>query len=190
MSTDRTIPLVNATEAELKQFACVNLGLDIHHSAKRPSILAKVKAAGYDKEHIALTAVGGPAAAGVASPTAEEGKNEGQLAGEALLDRSVKRSDKEIARLQKLRDSELITVFIMIEDTTAGDQPVWACVNGRGQFIERGKNQVIRYPYLHALENAIKRLYDQDENNNMIPRNVLSYPVKVVSRRMPEQEAA
>ncbi len=187
MSTDRTIPLDQATENELRQFACVNLGLEVPSNAKRATILAKIKGT-YTRDEITLTDIGGPADA--LKPLAGSEKTEGQLAGEALLDRKVVRNKKEIAKLQALRDSEIITVFIDIQDSADGTQPVWVSVNERGQFIERGKDSEIRLPYLHALHNAIRRLYDQDEDNNMIPRDVLSYPVRVVSRRMPEKEAA
>lgn len=110
-----------------------------------------------------------------AAPATEQAAGDEDLTDEERLERARAR-----------RDSEIYEVIIERSDEPDGDQPVWLAVNGRGQFVERGKPQRIRRPYFEVLVHAVKRVWDQDEEGNMIPREVPAYPYRLLSQFMPE----
>jgi hypothetical protein len=82
---------------------------------------------------------------------------------------------------------EMVEIFIDKTDDPEGSQPVWVSVNGRGQWIERGKQSKIKRKYAHVLENAERIVYDQGPSENgvpgpLIPRSVKAYPWRYVTR--------
>lgn len=171
--TVKTIKVAEATEAELRQFAVETLGLPaIHHAAKPESIRAKI-AAVYDKDEFTMTVKDVPA-----TPAAN-----------VILPANL--TLEEIARLpQEQRDQYFVTVTIPKGDTPDKQQPVPISVNGRSMWIERGKQQPIRWPYFHILQNATQIVYHQDAAGNLIPENVPSYPHQIHGWGIPEKKAA
>jgi hypothetical protein len=172
----KIIKVAEATEAELRQFANDTLGLSVATNAKADSIRAKIAAA-YDKAEFAIEVkesapvpiAGAPA---TAAPLTLE----------------------DIAKLPPAeRDQYFVTVLIIKGETPDKQQPVTVSVNGRAMWIERGKPSPIRWPYFHALQNAIQINYHQeakDPQGNLIGEEVPSYPYQVLGFGLPKQQAA
>lgn len=68
------------------------------------------------------------------------------------------------------------------QDKPGGSEPVFVSVNGRGMYIPRDRECTVPYEYYDALRNAVKHVYDTDENGGLItpPREVMEYPVILI----------
>jgi hypothetical protein len=150
-----TIPLADATDAQLRQFATEHLGLDVHHLERGAPLRAKIQAA-WDKPDItvreeAATPAGQRPTASAADPTAPAA------------------------------EEPMVTIMIPQQEGADGSQPVWVSVNGRGLFIERGKPQTVKKRYVDALRNAVRTEYSQaDAQAPIVARDVPSYPFSVI----------
>lgn len=54
--------------------------------------------------------------------------------------------------------AERIRIFINEQDGPGGSDPVFLAVNGRGILVPRGKEAVVRKPYVEVLQHAVKRI--------------------------------
>lgn len=157
----KTIPIAEATEAELRQFARDTLKLPISEKAKTETVRQKVAA--YHE---------GPITVRIDEETAAAPSTPQVL-------------DTAPANPADPWD-EPVTIVIQKGEEPANQQPVWVSVNGRGMFIKRGVPSTIKRKYVHVLENAVQIVYHQDDDGNMIPENVPSYPFSV----LPTERAA
>ena len=150
--TEITIPLADATAAQLRDFATTVLGLDIAPTSPAAAIRSKIEVAGYDKDTIQVSN------AVQVSATPAKAAN----------------ADAD--------DDEYVTILIEKQEDKAGDQPVWVSVNGRGLWIERGKPQRIKKFYEHALGNAKSTVFDQhDGHAELVARDVQRIPYRIVA---------
>lgn len=151
----KTIPIADATEAELRQFARDTLKLPISEKAKAETVRQKVAA--YHEGPITI-----------------------HVDDEVAIQPSApKILDTAPANPADPWD-ESVTILIQKGETPESQQPVWVSVNGRGLFIKRGVPSTIKRKYVHVIENAIQTIYHNDEDGNMIPENVPSYPFAVL----------
>lgn len=83
-------------------------------------------------------------------------------------------SSGEVRRMAK--------VFIPEQEKPGGSEPVWSSVNGKALFTPRNRECEIPYEHYLALMNAVRHVYDTDENGGLIdpPRNVPEYPVSLL----------
>lgn len=157
-----TVALKDASEDQLRAFATKNLGLQIHRMEKAKSILAKIQAA-WDKPEITLTV--------------DEAE-------------AVERAPERAPADSKLGEEPWVEVNINITAEPGGKDAVWLSVNGRGQWIERGKSQAIRYRYFEVLRHGVRTDVDQVQDGihlQNVETNAVAYPHNVL--KMPSQEA-
>lgn len=77
-------------------------------------------------------------------------------------------------------DHKFVSIIIAKGEAKEDQSPVWVSVNGRGLWIERGKPQRIRMPYLRALQLAVRTVYHYDDSGQLVPEDVPSYPFQVL----------
>ena len=154
--TDRiSIAVGDATAAQLNEFVSVVLGLETQRNETAASLKAKMASSGYDKDTVSVLPLINVTVAKVSAHT-KEGE---EVAGE-----------------------EYVTIIIAKSEEKTGDQPVWASVNGRGLWIERGKPQRIRKCYAEVLDNATLTVYDQaDGHAPLTERQVQRIPYRVIN---------
>jgi hypothetical protein len=145
----KRISLIEATAEQLRDFATLNLGIEVPGKANKNAILGLISSA-YDKDFIEVAETDAPHdVERVAAPSRE-------------------------ATPDKRR------ILIQRSEEPGGGDPVFVGVNGKGMLIERGKPQLVPLPYIEALDHAIKYVYSQDEDLDMIRREVPSYPFSYV----------
>lgn len=128
--------IADATATELAEFAKVHLGIDgIRHTMGKDRILAELAKVGFSADEITVEAPQAPA-------------------------QSAPRGMK----VEDLGSKEMIRIYINEAEGGGGSEPVWVAVNGRGQWIPRGKEVVVRKPYVEALKHAVKRVPIKGEN--------------------------
>jgi len=171
----KQIPLVDATEDQLRKFAIEVLGLDIHHMAKSESITAKINQV-WDKDTIAVEEENQTitAAPGTAPPNPN-------------LDDKVSISEKPTAGI--LISSSKLDPKVHLElnrsDDKGGDRAVPLNVNGKTMLIPRGEACNVPYRYYLVLVNAVRTVYEQMDDGELAPREVPAYPFRVIT--MPDQ---
>lgn len=82
---------------------------------------------------------------------------------------------------ETLSMEDKVTIFVERSDKEDGDRDIFASVNGRAILIPRGKPVEIARKYLHVLENAIQTVFSKAADGTLIPRDVPTYPFRVVS---------
>lgn len=65
-------------------------------------------------------------------------------------------------------NAQKVRIRIHNSSGPGGTEPVWAAVNGRGMWIPRNKDVEIPAPYVEVLQHAEERIFDTDENNQII----------------------
>jgi hypothetical protein len=157
--SQKRIPIAEASEAELRQFAETVLGMSIHPGAKIETVRAKVQAA-WDKAEIVLPGDEVPKAAppGVAP--------------------------RPVTDSQQPPEQGKVRIIIQRTEDAGGDQPVPVGVNGRVMLIPRGKEVDIPIPYFKVLQKAITHRFEDlgdGKGINPIPREVPLYPYQRVA---------
>ncbi len=190
MTKHVTKPLADATLDELKTFATVVLGLELPTKGRNTpnKLMALIKQA-YDGTILTIPAV-------VPSKTTATVLEE-TTTGAVDVKTSVatgKRPAPEFGK-EGYQDMEsnpddpnhpsnkMVEIFIDTREEPGGDSPVWISCNGQGIWIPRGQNAMIRYKFVHILENAVQTVYEQtEENGPMVPREVPAYPWRLVTQ--------
>ena len=155
------VALKDATRKQLRKFAIETLGLPLANLDKERVIIAKMRQAGYEKDYIEVADAG--AEPDPAAPKASA-------------------TPRQIVTTEE-RDNEWFEIEIPISDAPGGGEPVYVNVNGIGQRIHRGCTQWVRYPYIHALANAVQTLYRQEQPEEpMEAYEAKAYPFTVMRR--------
>lgn len=152
---DQRIPLSAATEEQLRHFATVIMGLDVHHFAKAPGIIAKLQEAGITSLPADTTA------AASAPPSARR-------SGEAFNTRINPKTNKPETK-----------IMIHTDPRPGGQEPVKVGVNGVWMLIPRGEAVWVPDEYVHVLQNAKEVAFDEytkGDGGLQGKREVLSYP--------------
>lgn len=167
----RKLPIDEANEGQLRQFATMVLGISINASAGIDTIRARVAEA-WQKDWIAVDDEAAPDGAVVHGHSPNPVTDEQHKPG---LDKEGKR---------------LVRIHINVTEETGGDRAIQVGVNGKIMLIPRGKNVDIPEPYYHVLTHAISYKYDalKDGGINPTPRKVPLYPHQVLYRDVPEGE--
>lgn len=171
--TDATVKvaLKDATRKQLREFATERFGIPLANFDHSKVIIAKLQQAGWDKDYIevrddsaALRAPGAPSEAPAPAKPVD-------------ID---------------ARDNEWFEIVIPVSDAPGGGEPVFVSVNGVGQYIERGKSQWVRRPYIEALEHAKQTLYRQEPDMKTPPEpyEALTYPFQIVKRGLSYDQVA
>lgn len=173
MTETNHIPLVEATEDQLRTFATTILGLDIHHAAKTESITAKIKQA-WTKDTIPVPNPVETSEAPAGTPP--QNPNPAPVMTEA---------PKPAPRTNSSKGDPLVRMYMERSDKEGGDRPVPVSVNGSTMLIPRGEECDVPYRYYLVLINAVRTVFEPDDDGELQPRDVLAYPFRVV--KMPEQ---
>jgi hypothetical protein len=148
----KTVKISEATLADLAEFGTNVCGLDVKPKTPIHILRAKVQTAwGKDEFEVDVADEAGPLA--IAETVAEANGPAAAAPHEETADERQKRREAE--------DQQYVTVLIAANESPGGNDPVWLSVNGRGQWVERGKEQKIRMPYLRVLESSVQYLYEQ-----------------------------
>lgn len=173
----RTIAIAEATEEQLRQFCQDSLGLSVHPSAKRETIISRIRGAQHQGDSIEILVDDIEPATGAAPP-------QGEVKPDVTLE-APEVAAEEQTELQRLGAPEKVMVNISMTDEPGGKDPVPVGVNGRVMLIPRNKNVEIPFPYFEALNKAVTYVYDPGPDGlglEPIPRKVKVYPVSLVSQ--------
>ena len=153
----KTIPIGEATEAELRSFASDTLGIEIHPNAKMETVLAKVGTA-WDKPDIQVPDN---------DPAQTQSGDQPQPVTEA----------------QKAPNAGMVRLIIGVTEDAGGSDPIQLGVNGKIMLVPRGEEVEIPDRYFEVLEHAVMDKYDAlpDGGMNPIPRKVRLYPFQRVA---------
>jgi hypothetical protein len=165
MTEVTTVPLADATLAQLRAFALTHLQLDVPKTANRDMLIGKISQA-WDKPEIPVAA------------ETLEAKPEGKAPRPA----NKKQADPTDTDSKK---DPMIRIYINISETKGGSDPIPVGVNGRVMLVPRGKEIDVPSRYVHALKNAKTLVYGNDEKGRFdpTPREVPAYPFQVISQR-------
>ncbi len=171
----RKLPITEADEGQLRQFATMVLGISIKASAGIDTIRARVAEA-WQKDWIAVDDEAAPDGAAVNSQHPHPVTDEQHKPG-------FDPTDKE-------NQTRLVRIHINVTEDVGGDRPVQVGVNGKIMLIPRGKDVDIPERFYHVLTHAISYKYDPlpDGGINPKPRKVPLYPHQVLYREAPEGE--
>lgn len=158
MST-KSIPIADATEAQLRTFAETYLGISIAYNAKLETIRAKVSEA-WSKPEIMVQ---------------DESAVENQTMAGA--------PPRPVTKDQQPPSKDKVRLIIQRTDDAGGDEPVPVGVNGRVMLIPRGEEVDVPVSYFEVLKNAITHRYEslKDGGINPIPRKVPLYPYQIIA---------
>lgn len=130
----KKISLSEATAAQLRDFAVVQLGLEIAATSNGTTIISKMRAAGFEADEIDVS--------------------ESSAVSEATKSHS---SDGALKK-----GYGMVTIYSSDDDE--GDQPVFLSVNGAGIRVPRGKSVPLHRKFIEALLNAKKDRRDDKGN--------------------------
>ncbi len=156
----RKVPIVDATDDELRQFARDNLGLDIHHNLGHENLVSQVGQA-WDKPDILLPDIETSIDAETQPGSAPSPTHAGQDGPKPGFTR----------------------IYIAITEDAGGKDHVPVGVNGKAMLLPRGKNIDVPHRYIEALSRTVKHVYDalEDGGINPEPRLVARYPYSVLA---------
>lgn len=164
--TNKRVPLTEATEAQLREFATNTLGLDVKQGSSLTQLQAAISKA-WSEPTIIVSEAQQPAPA--ASPKNPAVKTDPPGAhNNALVPKDSHRDPR-------------VVLIVSRQEGPGGDRSVEVSVNGTLILIPRGEQVSVAYRYYEALKNAVQTVYDQDRDNEIISRDVHAYPFQVVS---------
>lgn len=183
MSDPLKKPISEATDAELRAFARKEHNLDIHHLAKRETILNKI-ALIWANDWIMVWPQDGEGADPVEPVETDLAVKDSvtpvprgtDIRAEDLPPGPLRAEDLSPEDREKL----YVTVNIARTEDPGGNDPVPLSVNGRAMYVPRDQDCEIRYPYYEVLKGAVTTKYDQKEDGEMVPRHVPLYPFSLV----------
>lgn len=145
--------LTEATAAELRDYASINLGLDIPMKANAPTIISRMRAAGFDADEIETDE---PDVVEVVSGPKVAADDSGDF-------------------------SKMIEIMIPASNDQSGDQYEFVSVGSRDIRIKRGVRVKVPAPFVEVLRNAERFIYDRDQNNMIVgePRTVPAIPFQI-----------
>lgn len=148
----RHVPLAEAENDQLKDFAATILGLEFDGRTGSQAMRAKIREAGWTKDTIPVLAQSAPR-----QDTKPSGAKQ-----------AFEKNGRPFYR-----------IMIPNEEKPGGEEPVMVSVNGRAMYIPRGEPQEVPAEYVEVLENAQSLVYEQytgGKGGLGKPRIVQSYP--------------
>lgn len=175
----KTVPVADATPAQLREFGNSTLGLSLAPTSTRALILAKFAEVGFDKPEIEVEDTAAVLSAKVAVANAA---SEAAAKIAAAVD---PKAAEEAARAA--RDVQTYEIMIDVVDEPGGNRPVPVGPNGNMMLIPRGRPVTVRHPYVEVLMNAKRNVGEQqyDESTGrptqIIYREVSAYPWRILT---------
>lgn len=157
----KKIPIREATEKELREFATGTLGISIKATAKLETVRARINAA-WDKDEITVAD---------AEPEKES------------EDRAIPQAPTPITEAQKPPAEDMVRLIIHVTEEAGGSDPIQLGVNGKIMLVPRGKEVEIPKRFYEVLCHAITHKYESMPDGGMdpIPREVSLYPFQRVA---------
>ena len=154
----KTIPIGEATEAQLRLFALNSLGITIKETAKIETVRARVQAA-WDKPEI---------------PVTESEPESVQPGSEA--------TPQPVTEAQQAPTDGMVRLIIGVTEEAGGSDPVQVACNGKVMLVTRGVEVEIPEHFFESLAHAVMDKYDtmEDGGMNPVPRKVQLYPFQVL----------
>lgn len=182
--TTKRVALAEATLEQLLTFATINLALDVpEKTAKSKGALLALVQSAFHGDTINLIEAPAPADKVLGGRPARTRIRPGT---EHLPPEPEDPSDvKEGAAYQVTE----VCIQIEVQEKPGGKEAVYAAVNGRGIWIERGKPQWVRKEYVEVLEHAVRWEYPENlqlDSQNLggldeaTRREVKAYPFQFV----------
>lgn len=172
------VKIADASVDQVRRFARVDLGLEIHENANKQGIVGKMREAGYSLDFVFIDAQ--------AEPPTPSGANLRPGGPRQIRPRIRVENGEEVRVLDpetKEPQSE-VCLQVHTQDKPGGEEPVFISVNGRGMWVPRGETVWIPTSYAHVLENAKEEVYEpyNGEGNGGLrpPREVQSYPFSYI----------
>lgn len=152
MNKTKSLPIGEASQAQLRAFAEAYLGMSFPPNAKTETVRSKIRAAWTKGEILVEVPEEAAEPAPGAPPPAPPG--------------------------HRAPDPHKVRIILQRTDEPGGDEPVPVGVNGRVMLIPRGEEVEIPMAYYEALKNAITYRYEslRDGGLNPVPRKVPMYP--------------
>lgn len=168
--SEEMIPLAEASADELRAYARINMGLEVHHNAGREKILAQMQTAGFEGE--AIPRMGAAPAAAPTPPGAPAEAVQVTANGRTM-------TAAEVATL--MRTGPRVEIMIPQNEGVDGRTRVQVQVNGYAISIQRGVKVAIPQAHFEALQNATQEVWDVDEDGRMAaePRSIPRYSTQV-----------
>ncbi len=161
--TTKRISIKEATLDELRQFATINLGMDVPEKVNVAKLLADIQAI-YQGDTIALVATA-PGAGRVLDTRPRRTRiREGT---EHFPPPPERPEDFDIHAQYQVTE---VCIQVEPSERPGGKDPVEVAVNGAKMFIERGKPQWVREHYIEVLDHAIE--WEYPENKNLGPNDL------------------
>lgn len=155
----KTIPIGEATEAQLRAFATSTLGFTIKESAKFETVRARVEAA-WNKPNIEV----------------QESEPDDAMIAAAAAPQAVTADQQTPAK-------GMVRLILGITEEAGGNSPVEVGVNGKIMLIPRGEEVEIPEAYFQVLQHAVQDKFDMLPDGGMAPkpRKVPLYPFQVIN---------
>ena len=189
--TYKHIAMKDASDEQLRDYAKNVLQLDIHHAAKRATIIGSIYAA-QEGDQIQVPADDAPQALQqpaqpVPEPVAPQGSsfaNETRpVSAEVAPTSKSNRLDTDSSK------DRMICVIVQKQQGKGGDRPAFVSVNGMGILIPRGKPCVIPERYIGAMNDAVQTVVEQDpETGELNEYDSPSITYQVLATTPPEAE--
>jgi hypothetical protein len=158
---DQTVPLKQATIAQLTAFATEVLNISLEPGLKQPQIVARIKAVAPEISDITLPGQPG-------SPDHD----------------ATPDAPKAPAAVGSRPRPGRTRILIQAREDMGGDRPLFVSVNGSGMLIPRGEAVDVPDPYAEVLKNAVEVHYEQktgDEGEIIyVPRHVPRFPMSIM----------
>ena len=160
----KKIPIREATEKELREFASGTLGMTIKSTAKLETVRARIQAA-WDKDEITV-------------PDHEVPETE-----QEAKDRSVPQAPTPITEAQKPPAEGMVRLIVHVSEEAGGSAAIQLGVNGKIMLVPRGEEVEIPQRFYEVLCHAITHKYESMPDGGMdpIPREVSLYPFQRVA---------
>lgn len=160
----KNIPLADATPAQMRAFASSYLGVEFSDKDRPEKMRAKIAQAWGQNE--------------IMVEVADEAEGDDSPAPAAV------KPPIQATPVQPMRDGggkgePKVKLLIHEQEGAGGKRPVYVGVNGTGMLIPRGQIVEVAYRYYHALANAVRDVYDQDDEGTIHKRQVPAYPFQV-----------
>lgn len=153
--TNKTVPVGEASAADLREFASVTLQIeDIPLRANRGQIIAKMEAAGFNGSHITVP---------------DRSDDEAAHRIETTTDAAGRRVNAN--------GDEICTIIIAKTDTPGGDEPFYGCINGNSFAILRGVPVDITVGQFEVIEHAMSMKWRSMSKGLEGAHLVPAYPV-------------
>lgn len=176
MTTTQRIAIEEATAAQLRTFARMALGLDIHDKENKPTIEAKLETAGYHARQITIMAE--PDAAGMSMP---------EISGGAA---------PYVHQFKNGVKKTFVNIRLFADPQNPNQKPLFLGHNGISLYVPFGKAVALPVQFLNCLDDAVQKLgeWDRDsETGGVVWRDVQSYPYQFLPsdavKPLPEQAA-